>query len=247
MKNYLMIGAGGTGTHFIADALPYLDKLHRDRGESSMPKAADWLFVIIDGDDFEEGNLERQLFEPGFMKTNKATAMAQMYNRYPVMDLPRFIGREDLQKFFNNGDTVFICADNHSIRALIEERALELDDCVVINAGNEMHDGNVQLWVREKGENITPRLSFLHPEIIFRSEEDRSEMTCAQAAALPGGGQIIIANQWASAGMMAALYRYDNNLYHQRGQGQGWTEMQYDLNLGQTFYIDMRDRNGWQD
>lgn len=233
MKTYIQIGAGGTGTHLIAPLLAYLETHHDNLGEQ-------WQLVVIDGDNFDPGNKARQLFEPGFIATNKAEAMAQMYNRYPVIAVPKFIGKEDLDTMFTEGDTVFICADNHSIRALVQERALQLENCVVINGGNEEHDGNVQLWVRENGNNATPKLTYMHPEIVFTSEDDRAAMTCAQAAALPGGGQLILANQQAASWMMAALWRYHTGAWR-----TGWTELQFDLAAGTIHHLDMRERRNW--
>jgi hypothetical protein len=233
MKSYMMIGAGGTGTHFIGAALAYLESYHQTRNE-------EWQFAIIDGDNFDEGNLERQLFDPGFVKQNKAETMARMHNRYPVIAVPEFIGRAELEQIFDEGDTVFICADNHSIRALVQERALQLKDCVVVNAGNELHDGNVQLWVRENGENMTPKLTYMHPEIEYSGADDRSGMSCQQAAQLPGGGQLILANQQAAAWMLAALWRY-----HDGAWKEGWTELQYDLRAGTVHHINMRERRNW--
>lgn len=233
MKTYIQIGAGGTGTHLIGPMLAYLETYHANRQEQ-------WQYVIIDGDNFEPKNLSRQLFDPGYVTTNKAEAMAQMYSRYPVLAVPRFIGAEDLTMMFTESDTVFICADNHSIRALVQARALQLQDCVVINSGNEEHDGNVQLWVREGGENKTPKLTYLHPEITFLAEDDRSAMSCQQAAQLPGGGQLILANQQAASWMLAALWRYHEGLWR-----EGWTELQFDLRAGTTHALNMRERRNW--
>lgn len=238
MQTYIMIGAGGTGTHLIPKALAYLDAYHRNEG-------SDWQFVVIDGDNFEEKNGDRQLFDSGFLMANKAEAMAQMYNRFPVRAVPRFIGREDLEEFIQNSDTIFICADNHSIRALVEERALALDDITVINAGNELSDGNVQLWVREQGQNLTPRLTYMHPEIIYIGEEDRSAMSCQQAAQLPGGGQLILANAQAADWMLAALHRRITGDFRKTGRGEGWTEIQFDAITGIVHPIDMRERRNW--
>lgn len=233
MKTYIQIGAGGTGTHFIGPALAFLDTHHRGRNE-------EWQYVIIDGDNFEEKNLERQLFDPGLVSLNKAESMAQMYNRYPVIAVPRFVGQNDLAEMMQDGDTVFICADNHSIRALVQERALQLQSSVVINAGNEQHDGTVQLFVRENGENKTPPITFLHPEIIYIGEDDRQAMSCQQVAALPGGGQLILANQQAASWMLAALWRF-----HEGHWQTGWTELNFDLAAGTVHHIDMRERRGW--
>jgi ThiF family protein len=233
MKTYLMIGAGGTGTHLIGPLLPYLDGYHRDLGE-------EWQLVVIDGDNYDIGNQSRQLFDAGFVSANKAQAMATMYNRYPVIAIPQFIGADDLKTMFDEGDTVFICADNHSIRALVQDRALELNDCVVINAGNELADGNVQLWVRQNGENVTPKLTYMHPEIVFTDADDRAAMTCQQAARLPGGGQLILANQQAASWMMAAIWRYHTGAFR-----EGWTELQFDLAAGTVHHINMRERRNW--
>lgn len=233
MKTYIQIGAGGTGTHLIGSVLAYLDGYHRNRGE-------EWQYVIIDGDAFDAGNLSRQLFDASMVTNNKADSMARMYNRYPVLSVPRFVGRNDLAEMVAEGDTVLICADNHSIRALVQERAEQMQDVVVINAGNEMHDGNVQLWVREGGENKTPKLTYGHPEIVFESADDRAAMSCQQAAALPGGGQLILANQQAASWMLAALWRYHEGLWK-----TGWTELTYDLMAGTVHHVDMRARRNW--
>jgi hypothetical protein len=197
--------------------------------------------VIIDGDNFDTGNLDRQLFDPSMVSTNKADSMAQMYNRFPVIAVPKFVGKDDLAEMITDGDIVLICADNHSIRALVQERALELQDSTVINAGNEMHDGNVQLFVRRGGKNETPPITFLHPEIHFESAEDRAAMSCQQAAALPGGGQLILANMTAASHMLEALYR----LHYAPSMPLTWTEVQFDLATGKADYIDMRPRRGW--
>jgi hypothetical protein len=233
VNTYLMIGAGGTGTHLIHPLLAYLETYHANRQE-------EWRMVIVDGDNFDSGNLSRQLFNAAMVTINKADAMAQMYNRYPIISVPRFVGADDLETLIEDGDTTFICADNHSIRRLVQDRVEKLDNAVVINAGNELHDGNVQLWVREGGENKTPKLTYGHPEIVYVGTEDRAGMSCQQAATLPGGGQLILANQQAAGWMMAALWRF-----HEGTWKTGWTELTYDLLAGTVHHIDMRERRNW--
>lgn len=235
MQSYILIGAGGTGSHFIGPALAYLETYHRERDEQ-------WQFVVVDGDNFEAKNLERQMFSPGLIATNKAEAMVQMYNRYPnLIAVPRFIGKVDLEAMMQDGDIVFIGADNHSIRRLVQDRALELDNSTVINAGNEMIDGTVQLFIRREGKNETPPITFLHPEIVYVGEEDRAPMSCQQVAALPGGGQLILANQAAALHMIEALYRF----HHMPSLELNWTEISFDLAAGTVHHIDMRERRGW--
>lgn len=231
---YVLIGAGGTGSHFIGPGLAYLNSWHTNNGD-------EWQFTIIDGDNYEAKNLERQMFDPKFVGLNKAVALADSYNQYPVEAIPQFIGQDDLPSIIEEGSVVFLGVDNYSIRALVEQHAFTMQDVVVINAGNERHSGSVQLWIRQNGVNRTPPISYLHGEIEYRSEDDRSGMTCAQAATLPGGEQLIIANMAAAQHMLTALWRYHSNAWE-----NGWTELQFDLSQGSVEHLDMRSHRNWE-
>jgi molybdopterin/thiamine biosynthesis adenylyltransferase len=245
MQHYLIIGAGGTASLLLPQLLVYLDAKHDHKRD-------DYLVVIFDGDDFEPKNADRQLFDPTYITVNKAVTMEQMYNtRYPVIGRPKFLSRTDLDDVMQDGDIVFICADNYTIRAHIEDRALQMNDVTIINGGNEKYDGSVQLFIRENGLNATPRLSFAHPEIAPVSGDDRSEMTCAQAAALPGGEQLIVANATAATTMLTALWRYDNDLWRLSAdqtpdRPTTWTEYQFDLLSGEYYGIDQRRLRNWK-
>ncbi len=233
--SYVMVGAGGTGSHLIRPLLAYLDTWHKNSG-------GEWVLTVIDGDNYESGNLTRQMFDSSYVGINKADALVDMYRGYPLRSVPKFIGASDLDDILEDGSIVFLTVDNYSIRALVEQKAQEFDNITVINAGNERHDGSVQLWVRENGENKTPRISYLHPEIKYTSADDRSYMTCMQVAQLPGGEQLIIANMTAAQYMLTALWRYHSGTWREGG----WTELQFDLLNGQVDHIDMRQRRNWE-
>lgn len=233
MDRYVLIGAGGTGSHLIAPALAYLHAYQTNQ-------KATWEFLVVDGDNYEYKNLERQLFDPDFVGQNKADALVSMYSRYPLVSIPKFIGKDDLVHLLPEHSVVFIGVDNYSIRALIVEHAMTLKNIVVINAGNEKSDGSVQLWVRENGKNMTPPLTFCHPEIQYIAIHDRSAMTCAQAAQIPGGEQLILANFTAAQNMLHALWRV-----HSGAWKEGWTESIFDLDKNMVEYINFRDRRGW--
>ena len=233
MQTYFMVGAGGTGTHLLPALLTYLRAYHENEG-------TEYQVVIADGDIFETKNLDRQVFQEGLVTVNKAEAMLLMYPGHPIIAVSRYIGKADIETMIQDGDVVLICADNFSVRALIADHVTTLDNAVVINAGNELFDGTVQLWVREDGENKTPSIRYGHPEIVFKDENDRAAMTCAQAALLPGGEQTILANQGAAHYMMVALWRY-----HSGSWRDGWTELVYDLQAGQVQHINMRERRNW--
>src|ERR1041385_1305333 len=146
MDRYVLIGAGGTGSHVIAPALAYLHAYQANKNEA-------YEFLVIDGDNYEYKNLERQLFDPDLVGQNKADALCSMYKRYPVVPIPKFIGAKDLDELIPEYSVVFSAVDNYSIRALLVDHALKLKNIVLINAGNEKSDGGVQIFIREKGEN----------------------------------------------------------------------------------------------
>lgn len=247
MQTYLMVGAGGTGTHLLPALLAYLRAYHGNQltldpldTETPIERETEYQVVIADGDVFEPKNHVRQIFEDGLATVNKAEAMLQMYPGHPIIAVSRYISQADIEQMVQDGDCVLICADNYSVRSLIVDHVKTLDNAVVVNAGNENFDGSVQLWVREGGENKTPNLTYGHPEIRFIAEDDRAAMDCATIARLPGGGQTLLANMTAATFMLLAVQRW-----HSRTFETGWTELQFDLLAGQVDHINMRDRRNW--
>jgi hypothetical protein len=240
VHNYLMVGVGGTGTHLLRPLYAYLSAYHAG-GEFQL-----WL---MDGDTVEEKNLERQLFPAGTITMNKAiAAWTAMGSPIDILTVPDYLSEANITKAIQDGDTVFICADNFTVRKRIEDHALTLDNIVIINGGNEGSDGSVQLWVRHDGINVTPRIGYLHPEIAVAIGDDRAEMTCQQAAALPGGQQTLVANLQSATWMLTALWRYHAEHYDQSGDPgpKTWTELQFDALRGVVDHIDMRMSSHWR-
>lgn len=239
MNNYIMIGAGGTGTHLLAPLVAYLSSHHGDD---------DWMLYILDGDTVEVKNLERQLFKDSDVTLNKAEAAAAAHDNGHVRGIPHYLSEENIERYIQDGDTVLICADNFTVRKRIEDRCKTLQNVTVINGGNEKWSGSVQLWVRAAGADVTPRISFLHPEV-NDTGPDRAAMTCMQAAALPGGEQTIIANLQSAVWMLTALWRAHAFLYiHSVKQDPSpltWTELQFSLIDGYVEHIDQRMVTGW--
>jgi molybdopterin/thiamine biosynthesis adenylyltransferase len=238
MTAYVLVGAGGTGSYLFNALHRYLKSV-----------GGEWTLHIYDGDEVQANNLERQNFEAGDLFQNKATALAKRgLDSEHLFAYPQFLGPDSLPKAIQDGDVVLIAADNMFIRARIQEHANTLENVVVINGGNEEISGSVQLWIREKGKNVTPPLSHLHNEITNTNDADRSGMSCADIAALPGGGQTVLANTTAATLMLAALWRYHQNK-HKDKEAPGvipWTEIQFDHSAGTVTPWDVRPTKGWQ-
>lgn len=232
VQRYLMIGAGGTGSHLLDPCLRYLRSFHGGTDPGV------WQFGIMDGDSLEEHNLDRQIFGADQVKMNKAQAAAARSMLPNVAAIPEYLGRHNIPLFIDDGTVILIAADNFPVRSLIEQYCSSLANTVVINGGNELATGSCQIWVRKDGENLTPPLSFLHPEINAPGE-DRAEMTCEQIAKLPGGEQLIAVNAMSSVMMLTALIKYH------RGQTD-WTEVQFNILSGESFAMDQRERRGWR-
>lgn len=243
--NYVLVGAGGTGSHLCHVLYKYL--LAR---QSEDP---DWMLYIIDGDHVTAGNTTRQNFDTEDIDKNKAEALAERLNDpIHVQAIPKYLGNENIEDYMKDDDIVLIGADNYWVRKLIHERALELDNSVVINGGNEMNSGSVQLFIRDEGKNITPSIAHLHPEITdAQPTTDRSLMSCAQIAELPGGEQTILANMTSATFMLAALWRFHQGYYMLTDAPEPghvrWTQVQFDHHEGTYVPWDVRNTKNWED
>jgi len=63
---------------------------------------------------------------------------------------------------------------------LINDRALQLNNLIIISGGNEFTDGNVQIFIRKDGSNVTPSLTDYHPEIEEADDKSPEEMSCEE-------------------------------------------------------------------
>lgn len=231
-QRYALIGAGGTGSALIDPLVRYLTTHHGGTDPDV------WQLGVIDGDAVEPKNLERQLFSEGAIGVNKARALATTFGLPGVIGIPEYLDRTNIARYLTEGVTVLIAVDNFPVRALIEDHVATLRDAIVVNGGNERHTGSCQVWVRQNGEDVTPRLSFLHPEL-RAGGDDRAAMTCTQVAALQGGEQLIVANMASAMWMLTGLMQIQRNT-------ATWTEVQFDVTTGDTVGLDQRQRKGWQ-
>lgn len=236
---YVLVGAGGTGSLLFDPLVRYLTAFHRNSEEKN------FILAVIDGDEVEPHNLDRQLFAGNFVGENKANALVTQYGHESLRSIPEFLGDENVEARINDGDTVLIAADNFSVRARIQKRCFALDNVTVINGGNESSDGSLQVWVRRDGKNVTPPLSFMHDEILRPSEHDPSTLNCQQRAEIPGGEQTIVANMMSATQMLNAvrhLHEWEGGKRELR-----WHEIFFDLDTGNAKSFDNRTVEGWQE
>ena len=75
-----------------------------------------------------------------------------------------------------------MCVDNHKTRMLVSNYSKTLTDVTVISGGNELTDGNVQIYVKKSGTDLTPDLCAYHPEIANPDDKLPEELSCEERA-----------------------------------------------------------------
>jgi hypothetical protein len=63
---------------------------------------------------------------------------------------------------------------------IINNYCKTLNNVMLISGGNELTDGNAQLYVKEGGEDKTPDLCAYHPEIANPDDRLPEEMSCEE-------------------------------------------------------------------
>ena len=183
MSTYL-IGAGGVGS-FVAPALCKLigpDKV-----------------IIMDGDNLESKNLDRQLFNEGQIGMSKAEALGLQYACSYLDEWFAFGVRS-----YEPEDWLICCVDNHPAR-LAALQVCDYSKCQAIFAANETFSSEAYVYKPEwKDSSLDPRL--LYPEIMSDHAGDprRAAIGCVGEPQLENR-QLVTANLMA-AGLALHLY-----------------------------------------
>ncbi len=247
--NYVLVGAGGTGSIAAPHILRHLRKIHTGRGAFHL--------YIVDGDTVSEKNTSRQDFGPDDIGCKKADVLAARLDPsgQQVTAFADFIDDSTIDDLIRDGDTVLITVDNYRARADIERHALTLPNITVINAGNEATTASCQIFVRRHGQNLTPPLSYNHPEILSPGLTRREE-GCMVHVDSPDNEQTIAANLMSASWLLAALVHVETqeqtNLMVGLLDPDGdtglsapfWHELHADLHKGKAGGPDWRTMGG---
>jgi hypothetical protein len=198
------IGLGGIGATVAQAVAQFLG--------SQRASATLWL---IDGDAYEDRNRDRMLFEAC---ENKAVVKARELMRacgrgINVLPVAEFVTSRNVGRLIEEGDVVLCCVDNHASRRLIGNRCRRLRDVVLISGGNDGVEagrlgtfGNVQVYLRRAGRDVTNPITRFHPEIRHAQEQGPDERGCgAQVQAAP---QLLFTNLAVGAAMLGAFYAW---------------------------------------
>lgn len=191
------IGIGGIGCAL----LPFLCRYLQYSGDKAR-------ITLIDGDSFERSNAARQAFTRlGNKAEVKARELAQEFENLSLRAAPEFVTPENVSGLLKEGDIIFLMVDNHASRKLVSGHAATLADVTLISGGNDFSDGNVQVYLRRDGRDLTPSLSRYHPEIAQPQDRNPGELSCEELMA-QGAPQLLFTNLMVASMMLNAFYAF---------------------------------------
>jgi hypothetical protein len=201
-----VIGLGGIG----CIVLEYLAVFLKGLGQPVR-------LVLIDGDAFEVGNTRRMVFHQFGNKAEvkAAEVLGWLGNSdVSVAAVPEYVTPENISRLVREGDYVLLCVDNHATRKLISDHCGSLESVVLISGGNDGVEpprqrgtyGNVQIYVRRDGKDVSASLTRFHPEIANPKGKLPTELSCVELAqSVP---QILFTNLAVASAMLNAFFAW---------------------------------------
>lgn len=197
-----VIGSGGIGGHLLEPLARYLSYVD-DYCE----------ITVIDGDDYEERNRERQRFSDFGNKAEETVGLLKdNFHKIHFRSKGEYVTDDNIITMIRENDIVFMCVDNHATRKLVSDRCGELDNVILISGGNNYTDGDVLIYLRKNGEDATPPLTALSEIANYKdknpgefSEEERQG--CQQEAQT--NPQLLFMNLDIASSMLNCYYAYE--------------------------------------
>lgn len=203
-----LIGLGGVGGVLARYGALFLASLNQPAR-----------FVLIEGDAFEPSNATRMLFASCGNKASviRAELLPRLaHSNLALVAIEEFVTTDNIQRLIHPGDTVFLAVDNHATRRLVSAHCAQLEEVCLISGGNDGIGpdargrvrrgsyGNVQIYVRRLGQDVTHALTWQHPEIENPADRPPNEQSCTElAVSVP---QILFANLATASAMLNTLW-----------------------------------------
>jgi molybdopterin/thiamine biosynthesis adenylyltransferase len=239
-KRFILVGAGGIGTWLAAGLARLL--------EFKYPGSA---LVIVDGDTYEQRNLERQSFKTmGNKAIATANELTQQFNNTMFIPLAKWVvddnfagvsEEEDSPKIpasslITENDVVFAVVDNFAARKIIFDAAQNLDNIDIFTGGNDDGlFGSIYHYQRRDGKDITDHPVNTHPEYDNPPDKNPGELSCQDRAKIEGGTQLLATNMAVAAFLLGRVHKTIV-----ANQGPDEAEIYFDLGIGKAEPYDRR-------
>jgi len=216
VQDVIVIGCGGIGYYLAEPLVRFIEHLH-----TSFAFAKDTDVYLVDPDIIETKNAARQ-FGPKTVGKNKAAALADLVAErvgpkhvalHPVGSAfsPRTVA--GFRKWFwKEGITVLVCVDNHPTRLLVQEEASKLNEVTVITGGNDVTDGQVQIYAKHQGKEMFPRIDHVHPEMKDAPGRFPDQISCTEQ--IQETPQILWTNMAVALAMGCAFMAHTNEVLY---------------------------------
>jgi molybdopterin/thiamine biosynthesis adenylyltransferase len=211
MLEFMMFGVGGIGCALLPHLCRYLCHGASPGGPpaggdgAGRPPAR---VTLVDGDAFEPRNAARQAFPAlGNKARVKAAELAREFEPLSFRAIPEFVHQGNAAGIIGEGDVVFLAVDNHRTRKVVSDHCRTLRDVALISGGNDLTEGNVQVYLRRGGREVTAPLTRFHPEIANPRDRSPAEMSCdeLERGAAP---QLLFTNLAVASAMLNAFYAW---------------------------------------
>lgn len=169
-KEIIIVGLGAGGSQIVHFLTQYLNFHSQDN-----------VVVLVDGDTFESRNEQNQRFRRMGNKAEvKRDELREDFPNVRFRAMATYVHEENVVDIIPEDAIVFMCVDNHRTRSLINRHCQGLANVVLINGGVENYDGDVWIYIRRNGRDITPDMTYRHPEIAQPTDTAPFEKSCEQ-------------------------------------------------------------------
>jgi molybdopterin/thiamine biosynthesis adenylyltransferase len=205
--NIKIIGLGGIGSWLVQFIAKY--------ARFTMLQNKKIIITCIDGDSYDSLNRPRQHFKNlGSKARITMLELKEEYDRYipPGFTLENFtfdsideyVSEDNVKSMISDGDTIFMGVDNHKTRSIVSKHCEKLENIILISGGNDITVGNIQIYQRKDGEEITSDLCAYHPEIENPRDKAPYELSCEELQ--ESAPQLIFTNIMVAVLMCCAYY-----------------------------------------
>jgi len=196
--NVKVIGLGGIGS-IVCEGLSRF--LNFEKSLVHYP-----LVTLVDGDKYETKNFVRQNFvtEGSNKAETKKGELKERFKNIIYGGVPTFVTKENVSEIIKEKDVVMLCVDNHKTRKVVSDHCSQLKDITLISGGNELEDGNVQIFIKKEGEKLLPNLTDYHKELENPADKSPDEMSCEELSKTEP--QLYFTNLMAASYMCTAFY-----------------------------------------
>lgn len=233
-KRFVLVGAGGIGNWLASGLVRLLEWKYPGSG-----------LIIVDGDNYEEKNRERQEFTKlGNKAVVKAHELIPQFPNTVIIPLAKWVVSDDFSgvqadedapkitasQLLNENDIVFAVVDNFAARKIIFDAASKINNIDVFTGGNDDElFGSIYHYQRRDGYDITEHPVNFHPEYENPPDKNPGELSCQERSEIEGGTQLLATNMAVASFILG---RVQKTIV--LGQNPEESEIYFDLGLGKS-------------